>query len=147
MSWLSRILSIPASVGIYAFLRITDRVSPTHRTVEVSYLAERLPTLKMWHQFIDCRRSSDFDRGHVPGALNIPLGAPDVRSRLKALRRQRSTVLTIVYDANGEQIESMQRAMRRARFTPVYYVAGGYEALRADGEALLSPRACFHPMG
>jgi rhodanese-related sulfurtransferase len=69
-------------------------------------------------QLIDVREEWEYEDGHVPGAVNIPLGQlPD---RLSELRRE--VIVTVICQSGG-------RSMRAADFL----VANGIEAVSVAG--------------
>ncbi len=61
--------------------------------------------------FIDVRPASDYKRGHIPGALNIPIEAFEPRSA--ALSRRRTIVLYQGGEGSGEDACAFSRAAGR----------------------------------
>ena len=69
-------------------------------------------------QLIDVREEWEYEDGHVPGALNIPLGQlPDRISELS-----RDNLVTVICQSGG-------RSMRAADFL----IANGFEAVSVAG--------------
>jgi len=80
---------------------------------------------------LDVRTAQEFDGGHIPGAVNVPLD--DLRSRLVEIPRDG---LIAVYCQVGQRGYLATRILRQAGFDAVN-VGGGYRTYRlvqSDGE-------------
>jgi len=77
---------------------------------------------------IDVRQASEYEAGHVPGALSI--GAGDLPDRLDALPRDRA-IATIC--ASGYRASVAASLLRSAGFPRVVWVAGGVPTWEAAG--------------
>jgi len=89
--------------------------------------------LAHWHQLsdlgdrllLDVRNPGEFEAGHVPGALNLPL--PDLRDRLSDLDPQRPIW---VYCQVGQRAYYATRLLRLNGFT-AHNLSGGFKTYRA----------------
>lgn len=77
--------------------------------------------------FIDARSRSDFDKGHVPGALNVPHAAASTDVPSEALVLPRSAVL-VVYCEGGDCGSSLNlaRILSEIGFGDIRVVTGGW---------------------
>ena len=96
-----------------------DRLAP-HET-----LAELAPGAEL----IDVRTPEEFDAGHLRGAENIDLSAPDFNERIGALDKAGSYV---VYCASGNRAGTAIQIMLDQGFDDLTN-GGGYEDLAASG--------------
>lgn len=76
-------------------------------------------------QIVDVRRPGEYRSGHVPGALNIPLGQP-----LDAIDPERPTALIC---AGGYRSSAAASQLQRSAHSPLYNVIGGTAAWVAAG--------------
>jgi hydroxyacylglutathione hydrolase len=76
---------------------------------------------------VDVRNSSEFDAGHLPGAVNVPLGR--LAERLGELPRDR----TLVVHCQGGGRAAVAAALLKARGFDVAYLAGDYAQWSAAG--------------
>jgi rhodanese-related sulfurtransferase/rubrerythrin len=72
---------------------------------------------------VDVRTQKEYDRGHLPGAVHIPMGA--LSDRLGELDRSRTT---IAYCAAGVRSRAAASVLGRAGFEDVFSMAGGMKA-------------------
>ena len=94
---------------------------PRIHTVTTAELAERLAQGKPL--LIDVREPSEFSAGHVPGAINVPLG----KLAEKAAKFDRSRE-TYVICHSGSRSASATRALVKAGYSNVHNVRGGTRA-------------------
>jgi rhodanese-related sulfurtransferase len=80
-------------------------------------------------QVIDVREPQEFAAGHVPGAVNIPLGA--LPSRLSKLD---TAAETYVICQHGNRSRSATKLLLKAGFVQVSNVSGGTSAWRGKLE-------------
>ncbi len=81
--------------------------------------------------FLDVRQPKEYERGHIPGAVLIPL--KELGGRLQELDRSRPIV---VYCASGVRSSAAARILKGAGFEKVYNLKGGmkaWEGHRASG--------------
>lgn len=81
-------------------------------------------------RILDVRTPAEFARGHLENAENIDFYAPDFRSRLEPLDRDRPYV---VYCKGGLRGAKAMEILRQAGFARVYNISGGYDRWVAAG--------------
>jgi len=79
---------------------------------------------------LDVRSVSEYDAGHVPGAINIPFQT--VASRHEALGVAAGAPI-VVYCAHGPRAAWAGRALRKAGYTHVVYLDGHMTAWKKAG--------------
>ena len=84
---------------------------------------------------IDVRTPAEFAQGHLPGAVNVDVSAPDFASRIAALDHAGSYA---VYCHSGNRSAAAVAAMTGAGFTHVYHLAGGIGAWADSGRAVVT---------
>ena len=77
---------------------------------------------------IDVREPEEFARGHVPGALNVPLG--EIESRAGEIPRDASVV---AYCGHGERSSSALSILERLGFERPHNLDGGFAAWKEGG--------------
>lgn len=86
-------------------------------------LAESLPNLVM----IDARKSSDYSKGHIEGAVNLPNTETDAAALAKVVPSKETPVL---FYCNGEKcgrsVDSAKVAVS-AGYKKIYWFRGGME--------------------
>lgn len=75
------------------------------------------------YQLVDVRQPEEYEAGHLPGAVLIPLG--DLRERIADLDREKTT---IVYCRAGRRSASGAAILDRAGFGEVVSLGGGMDA-------------------
>lgn len=79
---------------------------------------------------VDVREDSEWQAGHIPGAIHIPLG--DLSQRLPELKSlQHGSIITQC--RSGKRSAQAQAALKSAGFTDVYNLEGGLQAWQAQG--------------
>jgi rhodanese-related sulfurtransferase len=73
--------------------------------------------------WIDTRDSSEFGKGSIPGARNLP------RSGVLAMEDHNTRI--VVFGQDGNQAREVAEALAREAFHNVAYFTGGYEAIEA----------------
>lgn len=81
-------------------------------------------------RIVDVRTPAEFGQGHLEDAVNIDSYAPDFRSRLEQLDRDRPYV---VYCKKGLRGAKAMEILRQAGFARVYNISGGYDRWAAGG--------------
>ena len=79
---------------------------------------------------LDVRTPAEFAQGHLEDAVNIDFYAPDFRSRLEQLDRDRPYV---VYCKRGLRGAKAMEILRQAGCARVYNISGGYDRWVAAG--------------
>ena len=94
---------------------------PRIKTVSTAELAERLKAGKP--VLIDVREPHEFKAGHVPGAVNVPLG--QVKARAGEFE---PAAETYVICQSGSRSRSVTKTLMKAGFANVASVNGGTSA-------------------
>jgi len=71
---------------------------------------------------LDVRESSDFSKGHIKGAKNLPLSA--FKDRLDGLKQDKNAVV-LAYCNSGASSTRACRLLTQAGFANVHNIAGG----------------------
>lgn len=90
-------------------------------------LAERLRS-RPWPQVLDVRTAAEFERGHVRGAVNVPMTA--LRSRLEALKLDPARPVVAVCLTAHRSVPAV-RLLRQLGFE-AFQLSGGMRAWRAQ---------------
>jgi len=107
---------------------LPDPVAGSSRTVQVPDLVQALQAGAV-PILVDVRTPEEFAEGHVPGALNIPLGELD--GRLQELQPHRSGEVWVICAVGGRSARA-SRALSAAGFHAVN-VDGGTRGWIAQG--------------
>jgi rhodanese-related sulfurtransferase len=100
--WL--VLSV-AAVALFWYVRRADLTGPRAREL-----------VSLGALLVDVRSAGEFERAHIPGATNVPVG--EIGARTKELGP--ATRPVIVYCASGARSAIAKRALRAAGFAEVY---------------------------
>ena len=76
---------------------------------------------------LDVREPSEYDAGHLPGAINMALGSGVLAAQLDRLPRDKPIV---VYCASGNRSNQAANFLTEKGFRPVYDMLGGIGAWR-----------------
>jgi rhodanese-related sulfurtransferase len=98
-------------------------------TLAQSLLLERLNSGEA-PLLVDVRTPGEFESGHVPGAINIPL--QDLQRRLRELRPYRDTEL-VLYCETGVRAGHAGRLLEQQGFTELRALEGHMSAWRGAG--------------
>jgi len=79
---------------------------------------------------LDVRSTSEYEAGHVPGALHIPFADVDERHAEMGLAMDEPIV---VYCAHGPRAAWAARSLHDAGYTDVVYLEGHMTSWEADG--------------
>ena len=71
---------------------------------------------------VDVRRPEEYGQGHLPGAVNIDVTAPDFAQRIAALDQNAPTYL---YCRSGARSANAAGLLTKAGFTSVHNLLGG----------------------
>jgi len=82
---------------------------------------------------IDVRTPAEFAAGHLNGALNLNLNAPDFADRLNELDK---TKIYLVYCIGGVRSARAMQIMQKKGFRQVYNLSGGLSKWQAENRAL-----------
>ncbi len=83
---------------------------------------------------IDARSKEDFQNGHIPNALNLPLNSPR-STKTQFLSKFPKETLFVLYCINTEctQAERLERQFNLLGFTNTHVFSGGWEAWQKAG--------------
>ena len=84
---------------------------------------------------LDVRTSQEFAQGHLLGAVNVNLLAPDFESRMAAFSRGKSY---LVYCRTGSRSAKAVQIMQRLGFTSIYHMSQGILGWTQGGFPLTS---------
>ncbi|GCD77209.1 hypothetical protein JCM31826_06910 [Thermaurantimonas aggregans] len=112
-----------ASSGLFFLLIACSNNSSTSTHTDID-----ATTFDTWRQspnvlVLDVRTPDEFAAGHVEGALNVDYYASDFENQLKNLPKK-DTVL--VYCASGRRSSASVEALKKAGFTYIGNLTGGY---------------------
>ena len=71
---------------------------------------------------LDVREQEEYDSGHIPGAVLLPLGAIDGESAAEVIPEKDATVL--VYCRSGSRSKRAAKALAELGYTGVYEFGG-----------------------
>lgn len=71
---------------------------------------------------LDVREQEEYDSGHIPGAVLLPLGAIDGESAAEAIQKKDAAVL--VYCRSGSRSKRAAKALAELGYTGVYEFGG-----------------------
>ena len=83
---------------------------------------------------LDVRTPAEYSAGHLEGADNVDVMAPDFAARVDALERSKTYYL---YCRSGNRSGQAARRMKEMGFDNVYNI-GGFEALAMEGIPVVS---------
>ncbi|WP_405653419.1 rhodanese-like domain-containing protein [Streptomyces sp. NBC_00019] len=109
--------------------------SPTPLALATDQARTRLHELTV----IDVRTPAEYASGHLPGALNVPLGR--IRRALPEIRHAAGRGDVLVVCASGARSESACKLLAEQGVTTATLV-GGTGAWAAEGHDLHTPAAC-----
>jgi molybdopterin/thiamine biosynthesis adenylyltransferase/rhodanese-related sulfurtransferase len=89
---------------------------------------------------VDVREQSEWDEGHVPGAVHVPRGF--LESRIAGVARPDQPV--VLYCASGNRSLLAGTTLRAMGYTDVRSLAGGYTRWKQNGNPVVVPRSMTH---
>ncbi len=84
---------------------------------------------------LDVRSDSEYEAGHVPGAIHIPFHSLASRYEELSIDKDRTVV---VYCAHGPRAAWAGRALRKAGYTDVVYLTGHMSAWEDAGRPVVT---------
>src|SRR3712207_6271595 len=90
---------------------------------------------------VDVRESTEWEEGHVPGALHVPRGFLESRIEGTVPDRDRPLVL---YCAGGVRSALAARQLAELGYTDVVSMAGGFQQWKSEGRPWRTPVALTH---
>ena len=71
---------------------------------------------------LDVREQDEYDSGHIPGAVLLPVGTIDETTAAEVIPEKNSTVL--VYCRSGNRSKTASAALAELRYTNIYEFGG-----------------------
>lgn len=87
--------------------------------------------------FIDARPMYSYQRGHIPGAINIPYSSRDKASLMKDISKDEN-IITYCYSAKCNQARILVRDLKKMGYTNVALFEGGIVEWKKAGYPLTS---------
>lgn len=110
------------------------KMQETGSEVNASEIEERLAVYQRDCILLDVRESDEYDAGHIPGALNIPLS--QLPSRLSELKKDRSIILICL---SGGRARAAAKILA-GRGCPSKIMTGGMRLWKGPIERTISPK-------
>lgn len=107
-----------------------QRAEPECQTLDAGQFAELVDSPGV--VVLDVRTPAEFAEGHLPGAVNIDVSAPDFADRAAALD---PGALYAVYCRSGNRSQVALDVMHQLGITSAAHLAGGIQAWVAAGGA------------
>ena len=85
------------------------------------------------NRVLDVRTAREFATGHMPGAINIDINAPEFEQKVGALDK---TKTYLVHCAGGLRSAKACSKMSQLQFTNLYNLEGGFRAWETAGKAV-----------
>jgi phage shock protein E len=82
---------------------------------------------------LDVRTDDEFKSGHIPGAKNLSILAPDFAKQLAALDKSKTY---LVHCASGHRSARACRAMDEQKFTSILHLNEGFNAWEKAGKPI-----------
>lgn len=118
--------------GIYAWSKSGYDTGETPQ-ITTDQLKEKMNDVEDL-QIIDVRRKGEYDAGHVPGAVNIPLA--ELKKKLDTIDKQRPTAIIC---ASGYRSSISTYILKESGVAYVYNTIGGTNAWRTAGYEIEMP--------
>jgi phage shock protein E len=74
---------------------------------------------------LDVRTTREFEAGHVPGAVNIPIASPDFKQQISKLDKSKTY---LVHCYRGSRSATATQEMSKMDFMNLYDFSGGMDA-------------------
>ncbi|MCA9730607.1 MAG: rhodanese-like domain-containing protein [Deferribacteres bacterium] len=74
---------------------------------------------------LDVRSEGEFQQGHIPGAVNIPIGA--IKARLAELEKYKNKEITAICYSGGRTVATL-RMLKSIGFTNLKHIEGDMQA-------------------
>ena len=125
--WLIPILIL---IGVIAFSSQGLKGGPEISVMDAMGLlkAEPRPAL------IDVRERTDFDQGHLPGAVSVPF--TEFKDRLESLKLAKVD-LVVLYSGDDARARDATRLLYDSGYQGALTLKGGIDAWRTAGQALV----------
>lgn len=116
------VLGFTGIAGLLVFTEIRTRLSGMKQVgvVQATQLSNRSNAL-----FLDIRDTADYQSGHIPDSVHVPLKELDKRAAELAKYRDRPV---IAYCRSGNRSNSAGATLKKIGFENIYNLAGGISA-------------------
>jgi phage shock protein E len=114
--WLTVALVLGLAAPLAAATKATD-VTPEKAQTLIQDKA-KTPNLVI----LDVRTPEEFSEGHLSGAVNVNIAAPDFQAKLEKLDRSKEY---LVYCRSGSRSQQAVRAMEKLDFKSLYHLYQG----------------------
>jgi rhodanese-related sulfurtransferase len=111
------------SAGSTAATAWAEEAAPAFKTIPVSEANEMLG--KIGVIFLDVREQSEFQSGHVPGAMNVPLSS--VESQIGKLVPDKAATM-VVYCQGGRRSVTASQTLMNMGYKNILNMDGGFKA-------------------
>lgn len=122
---------IGAAVGSTTAKTYAEDAETAFKTIPVSETNEMLG--KIGVIFLDVREPGEFQSGHLPGAINIPLGS--VESQFEKQFPDKTTTV-LVYCRSGRRSVTASKMLIKMGYKNVLNMDGGYKAWLEAGYSM-----------
>ena len=82
---------------------------------------------------LDVRTPAEFDKGHIPGAINLDFNAPDFQKKVAELDKTKTYLVHCAHGARGAKACTV---MDKMAFTNVVHLEPGLSAWEKSGKPL-----------
>jgi len=96
------------------------------------------PLLENGSVFVDVREQSEWDEGHIPGAIHVPRG--NLESRIENAVPDRGSRI-VVYCASGARSAFATKTLEELGYVDVVNLAGGYTDWKRNGFPTVLPKS------
>jgi len=108
-----------AAITLFVSLQCTAKASSTSSIAASPYLIERVKN-NDW-MLIDVRSPDDFDKGHIPGAINMP--HDNINDYLDDLAGHKNKPI-IIYCRSGNKAQLAMKILQDLDFSEVMHLEG-----------------------
>ena len=126
MSRSSRTLLVLAAVALSLAVLLSCSRGAAETTISQADLADRIVSQHA-PLILDVRTASEFDSGHIPGALNIPY--TDIRRRIGELGPSSDREIVVYCERGGRAMKALSE-LHEAGFSRVLHLQGDMSAWR-----------------
>ena len=127
--WLIPILIL---IGVYVFSQHSLKGGPEVSVHDAANLLKSVPRPVV----VDLRDRTEFEQGHISGALSVP-GA-EFKERLEDLKLPKVEVV-ILYDTDDVHAREATKLMYESGYQGALTLKGGLDAWRASGNGVVKP--------
>ena len=124
--WLIPILIL---IGVFVFSSQGLKGGPEISVMDAMGLLKTEPRPAL----IDVRERTDFDQGHLPGAISVPFA--EFKDRLESLKLAKVDPV-VLYSADDERARDATRLLYDKGYQGALTLKGGIDAWRTAGQAL-----------